>query len=281
MIVITYQLSGLHFAIMWKSLTNAFGSFGQKKVTSSESLVCIEDSSDDEVCSNSSAEEGLECPICWESFNIVENVPYVLWCGHTLCKNCVLGLKWAALKFSTQQIQIPLFISCPWCNLLTFRLIYKGNLKFPSKNFYLLWMVESRNGDRVKTSSSICADHQVWSPRCTSVMGNPTSNTVHRRFHRLGISGSDSNDEPVGNTNNLERPQFQFNFQKSLDFFLQFSAKFPLVLVFLLIVLFALPSSAAILMLYLLITIVFALPAFLVLYFAYPALDWLAREITS
>ncbi|KAL3501480.1 hypothetical protein ACH5RR_035929 [Cinchona calisaya] len=280
LIVVTHYRSGLLLAIMWKSLSNAFGSFGQKKVSSSESLPCMEESSDDEICSNASAEEGLECPICWESFNIVENVPYVLWCGHTLCKNCVLGLKRAAWKFSTQQIQVPFFISCPWCNLLTFRLIYKGNLKFPSKNFFLLWMVESRNGDRVKTPSSICGDHQLWSPRCTSVIGNPAFNTIHRRVHRLGNSGSNNNDnQHAGSTNSLERPQFSF--QKSLDFFIHFSEKFPLVIIFLLIVIFALPSSAAILMLYLLITVVFALPALLVLYFAYPALDWLAREITS
>ncbi|KAL3511071.1 hypothetical protein ACH5RR_030472 [Cinchona calisaya] len=263
---------------MWKSLSNAFGSLGQKKVSSSESLECIEESSDDEICSSASAEEGLECPICWESFNIVENVPYVLWCGHTLCKSCVLGLKWAVLKFSNQQIQIPLFISCPWCNWLTFRLIYKGNLKFPSKNFFLLWMVESRNGESVNPSS-ICGDHQLWSPKCTSVIGNPTSNTICRRVHRLGISGSNNNDnEPVSNTNILERPQFSYI--KSLGYFIHFSVKFPVVIIFLLIVIFALPT-AAILMLYLLITILLALPALLVLYFAYPALDWLAREITS
>lgn len=52
--------------------------------------------SDDEASSYSSSggeDEGLECPICWEYFNIVENVPYVLWCGHSVCKNCILGLQ--------------------------------------------------------------------------------------------------------------------------------------------------------------------------------------------
>ncbi|CAI9096498.1 OLC1v1032660C1 [Oldenlandia corymbosa var. corymbosa] len=276
----TGKLNPVVFVIMWKCLSNAFGSSGPKKVSSSESLPFIEDSSDDETCSNVSVEEGLECPICWESFNIVENVPYVLWCGHTLCKNCVLGLKWAALKFSSQHIQIPFFISCPWCNLLTFRLIYKGNLRFPSKNFFLLWMVESRNGDRMKTSSSICGDHQVWSPRCTSVIGNPASSTLNRRVHRLGNSGSNNNEIGLANrTNTMDRPQFSF--QKSLDYFFNLTAKLPLIVVLLTIVVFALPSSAVILILYLVITIVFAVPAFLVLYFGYPALDWLAREITS
>ncbi|KAH9615650.1 hypothetical protein KSS87_022254, partial [Heliosperma pusillum] len=53
--------------------------------------------SDDDASYDTNREERLECPICWESFNLVENVPYVLWCGHTLCKNCVQGLPWATL----------------------------------------------------------------------------------------------------------------------------------------------------------------------------------------
>ncbi|KAK6133928.1 hypothetical protein DH2020_032320 [Rehmannia glutinosa] len=225
---------------MWRSISHSIPGFGRKKNVTELARAC-HDVSDDETSSNASIDEGLECPICWESFNIVENVPYVLWCGHTLCKNCVLGLHWATLKFSGQQIQIPLFVSCPWCNLLTFRLFYKGNLIFPSKNFFLLWMVESRNGDRVKSPSSICRDRQqIWSPRCSSVIRNYSSNTSNRRMH----------------------------------------PKFPLVIL-LLIVIFAIPTSAAVLMLYLVITIVFALPSFLVLYFAYPALDWLGREIRT
>ncbi|KAL0431753.1 UNVERIFIED_CONTAM: hypothetical protein Sradi_0801300 [Sesamum radiatum] len=59
------------------------------------------DCSDDEGSSITSRDEGLECPICWESFNLVENIPYVLWCGHTLCKHCILGLQWAVVKFPT------------------------------------------------------------------------------------------------------------------------------------------------------------------------------------
>ncbi|KAL4343585.1 hypothetical protein AHAS_Ahas11G0093100 [Arachis hypogaea] len=47
---------------------------------------------------------------------------YVLWCGHTLCKNCIIGLQWTVVKFPTLSIQLPLFISYPWCNLLSFRL---------------------------------------------------------------------------------------------------------------------------------------------------------------
>ncbi|KAG8383053.1 hypothetical protein BUALT_Bualt05G0144500 [Buddleja alternifolia] len=245
------------------SISHSISRFGPKKNIAELGRAC-HDSSDDETSSNASAEEGLECPICWESFNIVENVPYVLWCGHTLCKNCVLGLQWAVLKFSGQQMKIPFFVSCPWCNLSTLRLVYKGNLRFPNKNFFLLWMVESRNGDRVKSPPR---------DRCTSVIGTHSSNTTPKRMHRLGRSSSPNNDNFI-----FERPQMSFH--KSLDFFIRMTAKFPLVIL-LLIVLFALPTSATILMLYLVITIVFAIPAFLVLYFAYPALDWLGREIRT
>ncbi|RZC73638.1 hypothetical protein C5167_049118 [Papaver somniferum] len=72
-------------------------------------------------------EELLECPICWESFNLVENIPYILWCGHTLCKTCILSLQWAAVRFPSLPIQLPLFVSCPWCQLLSLRVIWKGN----------------------------------------------------------------------------------------------------------------------------------------------------------
>ncbi|PIN02460.1 hypothetical protein CDL12_25023 [Handroanthus impetiginosus] len=260
---------------MWRSIS--LPCFGPKKNTAEPDKAC-HDFSDDETSSNASTDEGLECPICWESFNIVENVPYVLWCGHTLCKNCILGLRCTALKFSTQQIQIPFFVSCPWCNLLTFRLFYKGNLRFPSKNFFLLWMVESRNGDRVKSPSLIGRDRQqIWSPRC-AVIGNYSSNVANRRMHRLGHPSSSNNHNSYNDSFTSER--LQLSFHKSLDFFIRMTSKFPLVIL-LLVIIFSIPTSAAILMLYLLITILFALPAFLVLYFAYPALNWLGREIRT
>ncbi|KAL6537837.1 hypothetical protein OROMI_025480 [Orobanche minor] len=255
---------------MWRSISHSIPGFGRKKITTELARACL-DFSDDETSSNASIDEGLECPICWESFNIVENVPYVLWCGHTLCKNCILGLRWTTLKVSAQQIQIPFFVSCPWCSLLTFRFIYKGNLKFPNKNYFLLWMVESRNGDRVKSPSFIIKDRQqIWSPRCGSVIRN------NRRVHRLGRPNSSHNRD----TNNDASERVQLSFHKSLDFFIKMTAKFPLVIL-LVIVVFAIPASGAVLMLYLVITILFAVPSFLVLYFSYPALDWLGREIRT
>jgi len=237
--------------------------------------------SDDET-SVVSREERLECPICWESFNIVENVPYVLWCGHTLCKNCILGLQWAVVKFPTLPIQLPLFISCPWCNLLSLRLVYQGNLKFPRKNYFLLWMVESMNGDGVKSHSSGYGDHQPAWPikdRLTTV-----SQVSHSSHHRGQISHPESSisNQNHGNTSNyLSIETLHASLRKSLVLFVHLTAKFPLIIIFLLIVLYAIPASAAILALYILVTILFALPSFLILYFAYPSLDWLVREIIN
>lgn len=237
--------------------------------------------SDDEGSSVVGREEGLECPICWESFNIVENVPYVLWCGHTLCKNCILGLQWAVVKFPTLPIQLPLFISCPWCNLLSFRLVYRGNLKFPRKNYFLLWMVESMNGDRVKSHSTFTGDnHPVWPANGNASVGSQVSHTHHRRVHHIRhIEPSGQNHAPVNNYLSVER--LHSSLRKSLFFFVHLTAKFPLVVIFLLIILYVIPACAAILALYILITVVFALPSFLLLYFAYPSLDWLVREIIT
>lgn len=240
---------------MWSYSSNAVSSIGLRK--NSEEL-----SSDEEVSSNSSREDGFECPVCCESFNIVENVPYVLWCGHTLCKNCILGLNWSVLNFFSQQIQIPFFISCPWCHLFSFRFIYKGNLKFPRKNYFLLWMVESLNGERVNSLTSSLGNHQpIPSPQRKSGFGNGSNNVDH--------------DRPMnGESSHL-------SFYKTLDFFVKFTSKFPLVVIFSLVMFIAIPASAAILALYLLVTVLFAVPSLLILYFAYPTLDWLVREITS
>ncbi|XP_077209777.1 uncharacterized protein LOC143845353 [Tasmannia lanceolata] len=267
---------------MWSFASNAIaGSVGPKNgrpVPTQAGSEC----SDDEVSSSTSRDEGLECPICWESFNIVENVPYVLWCGHTLCKNCVLGLQWAVVKFPTLPVQLPLFISCPWCHLLSFRLVYKGNLKFPRKNFFLLWMVESMNGDRVKSHPAFCGDHQGV---CSSNNGVPSGNEVNSHLRRAphmhpGHLEPNPNDATLV-TEYLNVERLHASLRKSLVFFVHLTSKFPLVVIFLLIVLYAIPACAAILALYILVTVLLALPSFLILYFAYPSLDWLVREIIT
>ncbi|KAK1407337.1 hypothetical protein QVD17_38951 [Tagetes erecta] len=283
----------MHFiklAVGWIWPTSAFGNkkfvfnmwgFGSNSVPGTSALKYkSHDCSDDEISETNSGDEGFECPICWESFNIVENVPYVLWCGHTLCKNCVLGLQWAVVKLPTLPIQLPFFISCPWCNLLSFRLVYKGNLKFPKKNYFLLWMVESMNGDRVKSHSSSCGDHlpvSSWSWNC-----GWTNNQASTRVNaRIGPCTHEADHIQDSRTTSSNTERLHSSLRKSLIFFVHLTAKFPLVFMFLLIVLYAIPASAIILAVYILITILFAVPSFLVLYFAYPSLDWLVREIIN
>ncbi|PHU15950.1 hypothetical protein BC332_17155 [Capsicum chinense] len=150
-----------------------------------------------------------------------------------------------------------------------------------SKNFFLLWMVEGRNGDRVKSPSGICRDHQQdWYIRCTSVMGSNTSVMNSRRVHGLGSPGSSTSSHNYTSGTPASQ-RVHSSLHKSLDLFIRVTSKFPLVIVLLLLVMFAIPSCAAVLALYLLITILFGLPSFLVLYFAYPALEWLIKEITA
>ncbi|KAJ0766036.1 putative transcription factor C2H2 family [Helianthus annuus] len=254
---------------MWGFTSKAIAGTSGLKNDSIRSDQASFDCSDDETSESNSRDEGFECPICCESFNIVENVPYVLWCGHTLCKNCVLGFQWAVVKLPTLPIQLPFFISCPWCNMLSFRLVYKGNLKFPKKNFFLLWMVESMNGDRIKSHSSSCGDHAPvsWNRGWNQIT---RANTTREPDHIQDIRATSFNIDRLNSS-----------LRKSLIFFLQLTSKFPFVFILLLIVLYAIPASAIILAVYILITILFAVPSFLVLYFAYPSLDWLVREIIN
>ncbi|XP_076901679.1 uncharacterized protein LOC143556157 [Bidens hawaiensis] len=210
----------------------------------------VQESSDDEASAVVSKEEGLECPICCEYFNIVENVPYVLWCGHSLCKNCILSLPWAIGKIQPLPVRLPLLISCPWCNLLSPRVVIKGTLKFPRKNYFLLWMVERMTSEQVKSND------------------DSTMLTL--------------NDGQTGRSSGPAAGNSRVGFVKRVVVFLvEMTAKFPLVLILLMIVLYAVPASAIILALYVLLTVVVAVPSFLVLYFSYPSLDWLVREIVG
>ncbi|KAJ4828820.1 hypothetical protein Tsubulata_050329 [Turnera subulata] len=266
---------------MWSFALNAFANIGVRK-SSFQSLQAELECSDDGLCSNSSREEeeeeGLECPVCWESFNIVENVPYVLWCGHTLCENCVLGLQCTALR----KVKLPLFISCPWCHSPSLRLLCKGKLKYPRKNFFVLWMVERLNGNRSRFSSTTpCVDTQpIWSPKGGDLLvGTRGSNATLRRvpdtrcLQQADLNGDDGYANRVG--------RYSSSIHKSIDFFFHLMSKLPLMIVFLLLLFLAVPGSAVVLLLYLLITIFFAIPSSLVLYFAYPTLSRLMKEILS
>ncbi|KAF2311245.1 hypothetical protein GH714_021151 [Hevea brasiliensis] len=196
--------------------------------------------SDDELSLNNGREEGLECPICWESFNIVENVPYVLWCGHTLY--------WSTKDTSG----------------------FLGRT-----TFYFGWL--GMNGDRSKSYFSFRGDHQpVSSSKRNQAMGNQVTHMSNRRasYPCPPEQAASNLDEGRLNIRYFNAERLQLSFRKSLVFFVHLTAKFPLIVIFLLIVLYAIPASAAILSLYILITFVFALPSFLILYFALPSLDW-------
>ena len=283
MIVDSFIINGYPCTItMWKFASNALaGSIRSRNGSLKLSHTDLE-CSDDEASSCASKEEGMECPICWESFNMVENVPYVLWCGHTLCKNCVMGLQWAVVKFPNLPVQLPLFIACPWCHLLSFRVVYKGILKFPRKNFFLLWMIESMNGERVQSCSSGCTYRgSAQASDVKSGMGGTQQRlrSVPQHMTRDLSNTNPDNLSTTGNYWNAER--IQSALRKLLVFVVHLTAKFPLVIVFLLVVVYAIPASAVVLALYVLVTLLLALPSFFILYFAYPSLDWLVREIIT
>ncbi|KAL1216765.1 hypothetical protein V5N11_025262 [Cardamine amara subsp. amara] len=261
---------------MWKlaskSIKEGFKSKGEEATTKPRKAP--EESSGDG--RKTTKEEKLECPICWESFNVFENVPYVLWCGHTICKYCLLGLQRAVvIKSLALPFQLPFFVACPWCNILSLRLVCNGKIRFPSKNFYLLWMVESMNGCR----SNSRGDNK-----------NVTSGQRDVRKRCDGVSITASDDERFldnhGWWNDLTRGFFRTGILhdsvcKSMALVARLLAKFHLVVLFLLMALYAIPASAAVLGIYFFVTFALAVPSFLVLYFAFPSLNWLIREIAA
>ncbi|KAG2280472.1 hypothetical protein Bca52824_051692 [Brassica carinata] len=68
---------------------------------------------------------------------------------------------------------------------------------------------------------------------------------------------------------------------KSMAIVAHLLAKFPLVVIFLLVALYAIPVSDAVLGVYVFVTFALAVPSFLVLYFAVPSVNWLIREISA
>jgi hypothetical protein len=138
-------------------------------------------------------------------------------------------------------------------------------------------MVESLNGDRHKAVSASVDTQPIWSPKFNLSGSQGTSCSLRRPSisHCSGQLGSNN-----ANRVSLGERHY-FSLHKSLDFFLHFTSKFPLVIIFLLIAFFVIPCSVVILIIYFLLTIVFAIPSVVVLYFAYPTIQRLVREITS
>jgi hypothetical protein len=227
-----------------------------------------------------STDDGIECPVCWEGFNDAENTPYVLWCGHSLCRNCVMGLQWAVIKLPFCPVQLPLFIACPWCQFLTLRMMWKGKLKYPCKNFFLLWIVESLKGENVRQRPQ--GDLATVLTQ-TSVRSVPTVVLNLRPRH----SQIEEQQRPTWNflvatvQGGWNFAQWQILPARVLASVVQITAKLPLVFLFLFIIFYVLPFSAFVLAVYAVVTVVFAVPSFLAVYFSYPSLDWLAREIVT
>eukprot|EP00250_Pteridium_aquilinum_P032992 c5070_g1_i2 orf=106-801(-) len=218
---------------------------------------------DDEAFSKSSMEDGLECPVCWEGFNSNSHLPYVLWCGHSLCKSCLLGLQWATVKLPVVPVQLPLFICCPWCQFLSCRLVWEGRLKYPCKNFFLLWLVDSLRSDGAKAEAK-SADP----PEPSSILADQASAS---RLWEISSGTQQPSDVLF----------LQRWCKKLAGLCAHLVAKFMLLLLVLFILFCVLPFSMIVLMVYFVATLIFAFPSFLVVYFAFPSLSWLLREIVT
>ncbi|CAM6019094.1 unnamed protein product [Sphagnum balticum] len=234
-------------------------------------------------------EEGLECPVCWESFDDGNNAPYVLWCGHSLCRNCVVSLQWAVIKVpGLAALQLPLFIACPWCQFLTVRFTWKGKLRYPCKNFFLLWIVESArsNAARTRYSSEECETLPVPRPSSSLISPRSVPRSGPHRIPAYAVEqqqhhGAITEQNGVIPHNWLEWAQRRRLISRIMAMFVQFTAKLPLVLLFLFMVVYVIPFSTLVLAVYCLLTLLFAVPSFLVVYFSYPSLDWLVHEIVT
>ena len=267
-------------------------------ITSTRHLGISSDSDSDgdgggQACSNCSIEEdGLECPLCCEGFNSIHHLPYVLWCGHSICKRCLLDLHWATVRLPITPIQLPLFIACPWCQSLSCRLVWKGKLKYPCKNFFLLWLVESMKSDNVK-ENSVKAD---ISTRKSGKEDDKAMGVQHlHQQNYSGVSQQVSFYNGFSSSSSLSSslilpilPQshsrvffFRGFLTKVVRFCAQLMAKFISLVIVLFLLFCVLPISLIILVVYFGATLFIAFPSFLVVYFAFPSLSWLLREIIT
>ncbi|KAJ7570973.1 hypothetical protein O6H91_01G143100 [Diphasiastrum complanatum] len=235
---------------------------------------------DSERRSRASLEEDLECPVCWERFNDLENTPYVLWCGHTLCRECVMGLQGAHVKVTALCWQLPFFISCPWCQFLTLRLTWKGCLRYPCKNFFLLGIIDTVRGSSKSQQKPLLTDHVggdagSFSSHCRQQLRS----RLQQRHVEQELSVITRVMELVRGGWNLE--VLHGSYRRVCAFFSQITSKLPLVCLLLFLVIYLLPLSIGFILIYAAITIIFAVPSLLVVYFSFPSLNWLIQEIMT
>ncbi|KAF9614644.1 hypothetical protein IFM89_019621 [Coptis chinensis] len=152
-------------------------------------------------------------------------------------------------------------------------------IRFPSKNFLLLWLVESANGNRTKSRPTSFSKSESYQPPVIPLVRQSTSIASSREYL----------DEPFQSATISRHAENHLlggwricdPLRKLLGLLLHLTAKFPMVVMFLLVVLYVIPASAAILVVYLLLTFLFALPSVMVLYFSYPILEWLVKEMMA
>ena len=187
------------------------------------------------------------------------------------------------MRLPITPVQLPLFIACPWCQSLSCRLVWKGKLKYPCKNFFLLWLVESMKSGNAKENS-------VKGDISTRKSGKEDDKAVSaQHLHQQNYSGV-SQQVPFYNgfsSSSLSSslilpilPQshsrvffFRGLLTRIVRFCAQLMAKFLSLLIVLFLLFCVLPYFCA--------TLFFAFPSFLVVYFAFPSLSWLLREIIT
>ncbi|KAI5080383.1 hypothetical protein GOP47_0005862 [Adiantum capillus-veneris] len=216
----------------------------------------------------------FECPVCWEGFNSSSRLPYILWCGHSLCKSCLLRLEWATLELPVAAVQLPLLIACPWCQSLSGRLVWRPStaklIKYPRPNYSLLWLLQRA----AVAGRPIRYHHRHHHAILKTPSEDASADYQQALSTHLANSWELPSSQPQSEVLSLQRWLRKFNGGLLL-------AKAFLLLLLIFIVFWALPFCALVLMVHLVATLLLAFPAFLVVYFASPSLSWLFREIVS
>ncbi|MCO5563897.1 hypothetical protein L7F22_017548 [Adiantum nelumboides] len=228
-------------------------------------------------------DERLECPVCWEGFNASARLPYVLWCGHSLCKNCLLGLDWATVKLPMAPLQLPLLIACPWCQSLSCRLVWPAtgkhiHIKYPRPNYFLLWLLESVGSADRPSARRRRLPHRHR--QAAAIMIKPSAAEADSDY-APSLCSSFINPVPISQPDSA--PLEELSLSRWFRRFGGFMVAKTLLLLLLgaFIVFCALPFSALVLVIHFLAALFFAFPAFLVVYFAFPCLGWLLKEIVK
>ncbi|KAH0969053.1 hypothetical protein GBA52_029082 [Prunus armeniaca] len=124
-------------------------------------------------------------------------------------KIAFLGLQWAVVKFPHFTNSSFLFLShAHGAYLFVLPAGLQGKSQIPSQELYfLLWMVESMNGDRVKSHSTFSGDnHPVWPANGNASVGSQVSTLTPPEVHHIRhIEPSGQNHALVNNYLSVER----------------------------------------------------------------------------